>query len=298
MASSSLSQSPPVLPPVPAGPEPYFRARGLAALIAAIDDAVINHHGPGGDAVVVVVGGRVIDAIAESPQGSSLVGLEALNAIDTVEGAGLRATTLDRRLALVLPTYWREPDRLPSISGRWVDLRGVTEAVMRRSRRGVVVLTSRFDTGVVFFDEEGLVAAYSQRHPEPGPLDLLDELLMEPDTVLRARVTETATPAVRHMEAPHHRIRPEDHEREEPVAALPDPVERCRAQIMDMAESILHLHAEPVVARFRNAPATTSGLMTAADEIRRLRLRLVSPATMGRIADRAEEIVRSISRRA
>ncbi|HZV52742.1 MAG TPA: hypothetical protein VFD49_23645 [Candidatus Dormibacteraeota bacterium] len=293
MASGSVSQSPPVLPPVPAGPEPFFRARGLAALIAALDDAVISHRGPGGDAVVVVVGGRVLDAIAEPPHGSPLVGLEALNAIDAIEGSGPRAATLDRRLALVLPTYWREPDRLPPIPGRWADLRGVTEAIVRRSRRGVVVLTSRSDTGVIFFDEEGMVAAYSQRHPEPGPLDLLHELLTETDTVLWARIADSATPAIRPAEIPRHH----DRQQEEPIAALPDPTERCRAQIVDMVESILHLHAEPVVARFRSAPATASGLMMAADEIRRLRLRLVSPATMDRIADHAEEIVRSMSRR-
>jgi hypothetical protein len=297
MASGSLSQSPPVLPPVPAGPEPYFRARGLAALIAAIDDAIINHHGPSGDAVVVVAGGRVLDAIAQPLQGPPLLGLEALNAIDVAEGAGSRATTLERRLALLIPLYWREPDRLPPISGRWADLRGVIEAIMRRSRRGVVILTSRFDTGVAFFDEEGLAAAYSQRHPEPGSLDLLDELLTEPDAVLRARIAEAATPAVRHAEIPRRHVPQEGHGREEPVVALPDPVERCRVQIVEMVESILHLHAEPVIAKFRNAPASTSGLMTAADEVRRIRLRLVSRTTMDRIADRAEEIVRSMSRR-
>jgi hypothetical protein len=298
MASGPSSQPPPVLPPAPAGPEPLFRARGLAALIAALDDAVITHRGPDGDAIVVVVGGRVFDAIAELPQGPPLVGLEALNAIETTEGSGTRAATLDRRLALVLPTYWREPDRLPPISGRWADLRGVAEAVVRRSRRGVVVLTSRSDTGVIFFDDEGLVAAYSRRHPEPGPLDSLHELLAEADTTLQARIVDPAAPAAPQVEVPHRHVRHQDFGREEPIAALPDPAERCRSQIVDMVENVLHLHAEPVVARFRSAPATPSGLMTAADEVRRLRLRLVSPATMDRIADQAEEIVRSMSRRA
>src|SRR5262249_29565451 len=154
-------------PPVPAGPEPYFRARGLAALIAALDDAVISYRAPTGDAIVVVVGGRVLDAVAVPAGRPPLVGLEALNALGPADSPYLRAAAVERRLALALPSYWREPDRLPPISTRWVDAAGMVEAIVRPGRRGVVVLRSPGDLGVVFFDESGLVAAYSQGRPEP-----------------------------------------------------------------------------------------------------------------------------------
>jgi hypothetical protein len=80
------------------------------------------------------------------------------------------------------------------------------------------------------------------------------------------------------------------------IAALPDPIERCRGEMVQMAKSRLHHHSEPVVARFRTAPGTTAGLLLAAEEVRGLRLRLISPDTMNTIGNQAEDIVRSISR--
>jgi hypothetical protein len=157
----------PVLPPVPAGPEPFFRARGLAALIAALDDAIISQRAPAGDAIVVVVGGRVLDAIAVAAGRPPLVGLEALNVLGPADPANLRAAAVDRRLALALPCYWREADRLPPISARWVDPAGLVQAMIRPGRRGAIILRSPIDLGVVLFDEAGLVAAYSQSRPTP-----------------------------------------------------------------------------------------------------------------------------------
>jgi hypothetical protein len=277
----------PDLPPVPAGPEPFFRARGLAALIAALDDAVISHHGASGDAVIVVVGGRVLDAVATLPGQPLVVGLDALNAIGSTDAQTMRAATVDRRLALALPSYWREPDRLPPIPVRWVDPAGLVEAIVRKRHRGVVALQSASDLGLALFDESGLVGAYSQRQPHPGGLDVLAGVMASADTVLHARIADAAGHPVDDVNVPLG---------EERVAALPDPVERCRGQVVDLVEGVLHLHAEPVVARFRAAPATTSGLLLAAEEVRKLRLRLISPVTMASLADRAEQIIRAASR--
>lgn len=284
-ASAVVASGLPVLPPVPAGPEPFFRARGLAALIAALDDAIISYRAATGDAIVVVVGGRVVDAIAVPAGRPPLVGLEALNVLGPAESANLRAAAVERRLALSLPSYWREPDRLPPIPARWVDPAGLVAAMIRPGRRGAIVLRSPTDLGVVLFDESGVVGAYSQSRPEPGPLDTVSALLAGAETVVHARIADASGQADGHPQA-----------REDRVAALPDPIERCRGEIVRMAQSTLHLHSDGVAARFRAAPATTQGLLLAAEEVRGMRMRLVNQATFASIADEAERIVRTVSR--
>lgn len=276
----------PLLPPVPAGPQPFFQARGLAALIAALDDAIISYRGATGEAIVVIVGGRVVDAIAVSSGRPPLMGLEALNALGATDPTNLRASAVDRRIALALPTYWREVDRLPPISTLWVDAAGLIEAVIRPGRRGVVVLRSPSDLGIVLFDEGGLVAAYSERRPEPGGLETLAPLMADAQTTIHGRIADASSPS-----SPAARQRPD-----EGMVALPDSVERCRGEILRMAEATLHRHAVPVVACFRAAPRSPQGLLLAAEEVRTMRLRLISPATLNTVADRAQEIVRVASR--
>jgi len=283
-ASGVVASGLPVLPPVPAGPEPFFRTRGLAALIAALDDAIISHRAPTGDAIVVVVGGRVLDAIAVPAGRPPLVGLEALNVLGPAESANLRAAAVDRRLALALPSYWREADRLPPVSARWVDAAGMIEAMIRPGRRGAIVLRSPIDLGLVLFDETGLIAAYSQARPEPGGLETLATLLANAETIIHGRISDGSGQPSRQQG------------QEDRVAALPDAIERCRGEILRMAQSTLHLHMEPVASRFRAAPGTTQGLLLAAEEVRGIRIRLVSQATVRSIADQAEQIIRAASR--
>lgn len=282
-ASAGVDSTLPILPPVPSGPQPFFRARGLAALIAALDDAIISYQGPHGDAIVVVVGGRVLDAVAAPSGRSPLIGLEALNALGPADHSALRAAAVDRRLALSMPSYWREPDRLPPIPARWLDGAVLIEAMVRPRHRGVVILRSPSDLGVVFFDESGLVAAYSQGRPEPGGLETLAGIMTDPETTIHARVADGSG-------------QPTSYPAESTVAALPDPIERCRAEILEIARSTLHMHADPVMARFRAAPGTAAGLRLAAEEVRGLRLRLVSRSTLDGIAERAEELLRAASR--
>jgi hypothetical protein len=284
-ASAAVASGLPLLPPVPSGPEPFFRARGLAALIAALDNAIITHYAPTGDAIIVVVAGRVFDAIAVPAGRPPLVGLEALNALGPADISSLRAATVDRRVALALPTYWREADRLPPISAHWVDGAGLVEAVIRRGRRGAVVLRAPADLGMVLFDESGLIAAYSQARPEPGGLPAVALLLANGETTIHGRIADASGQPARPPQP-----------QEDRVAALPDSIERCRGEILRMAQSTLHLHVEPVAARFRAAPATTQGLLRAANEVRGVRMRLVSAATINSLADQAERIVRASSR--
>jgi len=284
--SSGVGSGLPLLPPVPTGPQPFFKARGLAALIAALDDAVITFRGPTSEAIVIVVGGRVLDAIAAPKGQPPVLGLDALNAIGPADSANLHAVAANRRLVLALPIYWREADRLPPISARWVDGGGLIEAIIRPGRRGAVVLRSPTDIGIALFDESGFIAAYSQAHPEPGGLGTLAPLIADTETMIHGRIADASSSVA----APIHDAV------EGRVEVLPDPIERCRGEILRMAQAALHLHVEPVAVRFRGAPGTAAGLLLAAEEVREMRLRLVNPATLNSIADRAEQIVRAASR--
>lgn len=287
-ASAALVPALPVLPPVPVGPEPFFPARGLAAVIATLDHAIISYRSTGGNAVIVVVDGRVLDAIAAPFGQPPLIGLDALNAMGPSRSQELRAATVDRRLAMVLPSYWREIDRLPPIPARWVDAAGVIEAMIRPGRRGAIVLRSSGDVGIVLFDQGGLIAAYSQSRPDPGPLENLAPLLTDTGTVIHGRIADASGPSDRPPTPPV----------DDRTAAQPDSMERCREEIVQLAQRTLRLHAEPVVEIFRTAIATPDGLFLAADDVREMRLRLISPATLSSIADQAERIVRTASRRA
>ena len=286
-ASAAAATALPVLPPVPSGPEPFFQARGLAALIAALDDAVISYAGPHAKAIIVVVGGRVLDAIAAPAGHAPILGLDALNAIGPADSANLHAATADRRLALALPSYWREADRLPPIPARWVDPAGLIEAMIRPDRRGAVVLRSPSDIGIALFDESGFIAAYSKSYPAPGGMETLARLVADSDTMIHGRIADVSGQAGR----------PGQEVLQERAVALPDPIERCRGEILRMADSVLHLHSEPVAARFKAAPGTAAGLLLAAEEVGEMRLRLINPATMRSLAERAEQIVRAASRR-
>src|SRR5262249_16860124 len=285
-ASAVVASTLPVLPPVPAGPEPFFNARGLAALIAALDDAVISYRAPSPEAIGVVVGARVRDAIAARAGHAPVMGLDALNALGPADSATLHAAAADRRLALALPSYWREADRLPPISARWVDAGGLIEAMIRPGHRGAVVLRSHRDLGLALFDESGFIAAYSQAYPQPGALETRTAVVADAGTMIHGRIADASDasggPAQERVESP--------------PAALLDPIERCRGEILRMAEAALHLYAEPVADRFRGAPGTAAGLLLAAGEVREMQIRLVSSATMSSIAERAEQIVRAVSR--
>jgi len=285
-ASATVASTLPVLPPAPAGPEPVSNARGLAALIAALDDAVISYRGPHADAIVVIVGGRVLDAIAAPTGRAPVMGLDALNALSPADSASLHAVATDRRLALALPSYWREADRLPPISARWVDAGGLIEAMIRPGHRGAVVLRSQRDLGLALFDESGFIAAYSQAYPQPGGLETLTALVADAGTMIHGRIADASDASGGPVQ---ERV-------ESPPAALLDPIERCRGEILRMAEAALHLYAEPVADRFRGAPGTAAGLLLAAGEVREMQIRLVSSATMSSIAERAEQIVRAVSR--
>jgi hypothetical protein len=159
------------------------------------------------------------------------------------------------------------------------------EAIIRPGRRGAVVLRAPDDLGIVLFDENGLIAAYSQARPEPGGLASLAAILANGDTIIHGRIADASG-------QPGRLPQPQ----EERVAALPDSIERCRGEILRMAQSTLHLHVEPVAARFRAAPATPQGLLHAAEEVRGIRTRLISSTTMSSIAEQAERIVRAASR--
>jgi hypothetical protein len=53
----------------------------------------------------------------------------------------------------------------------------------------------------------------------------------------------------------------------------------------------IHDYADPAVAIFRGAPPTREGLLAAADQVERMRIRMISPDRMQAVAERARRII-------
>jgi hypothetical protein len=122
-------------------------------------------------------------------------------------------------------------------------------------------------------------------NPQPGALEVLSHLLAEPEARLAARLQDVelrpAVPETVHLVPP---IATSD-------TSEATNFEQRRQEILAMVQDKLELHSEPASRRFLAAPATRDGLLTACEEVRELRLRLVSPATMAWIADQAEAML-------
>lgn len=165
----------PAVPPAPTGDRVQPTARGLATLIAGLDSAVLNHRSDDFSALVVVLEGRVIDAVASTNRGV-VKGVEVLDELTDIEVGSLEVTRVDPRLAKVLPAYWRAPGAA----------REVVDSFIRPGRRGAIAVAAPGGTGVLLFDEEGIVASYRDGEHKPGTA-ALDELLADPNVVLSPR---------------------------------------------------------------------------------------------------------------
>jgi hypothetical protein len=175
MDDAKPSAALPAVPPAPRGERVQPTARGLATLIAGLDSAVLSHRSEGISALVIVLEGRVIDAVAEAGRGV-VKGVEVLDELTEVEVGALEVTRVEPRLARVLPAYWRAPGAAQE----------VVQSFIRPGRRGAIAVAAPGGTGVLLFDEQGIVASYRDGEHKPGT-GALDELLADPNVVLSPR---------------------------------------------------------------------------------------------------------------
>jgi hypothetical protein len=176
----------------------------------------------------------------------------------------------------------------------WLDGIQILDQLVQPGRRGAILVAAPVELGVALLDELGLVCAYSDRLTRPRGLEALTHLLTHPEACLEARL-EAVTPMP--GEAAPFQLLPAETPSESSSPATPSQVDagldRQRQEILAMVRGRLKLHAAPVERCFLAAPVTRAGLLAACDEVRALRVRLVSPATMDRIADEAAAIVAS-----
>lgn len=286
----------PAVPPAPRGEQVRSRARGLATLIAGLDSGVIDHRSAELAAMVVVVEGRVIDAIAQTPQ-AVVKGVDVLDELIEVQVDALQVIRVEPRLAHVLPAYWRAPGAA----------REIVRSFIRPGRRGAIAVAAPSGTGVLLFDENGVVASYRDGEQKPGS-DALDELLADPDVVLSAR---TDAPAAAPPSQDNGRAASAAAQPPQPAALpqrpLPGPppmptqgptagagpqqvqLEARRQAIVEMVRSRLGRLAGPVEQLFQ-AARSIDELVVAAGRVRDVQLRMVNPLTLQGIAEDADAI--------
>jgi hypothetical protein len=307
----------PVVPPAPKGERVQPKARGLATLIAGLESAVIYHGSEQLVVMVLVVSGRVTDAIAEGPNGV-VKGIEVLDELADVEVDKLEVTRVEPSVARVLSTYWRAKGAA----------REVVQSFIKPGRRGVIAITAPSGTGVLFFDENGIVAGYRDGEHKPGR-DALDGLLDDPDVVLSVRADampagpppsdngrqQVATPspvAPPVPEAPPSPAQPPPSPPTPPPGPPPKPqaapppapsptavadpraqaqLEGRRQAIVEMVRARLGRLAGPVEQLFQPAQSIEE-LVAASDRVRAMQLRMVNPLTLQGISEDAGAIAR------
>lgn len=175
-----LDLSLPAVPPPPDGERIEARARGLAGLIAGQESAVVYHRSDRLTAMVVVLNGRVVDAVAQSKT-EVIKGVDVLDELGDVPVADLQVIGVPPRLARALPVYWRAPGATKELVG----------TLVQPGRRGAVLASSPTrGTGIVIFDERGIVASFAdgQMRDEHA----IDEILDDPASVIAPRVEPRA----------------------------------------------------------------------------------------------------------
>lgn len=176
-----LELSLPAVPPPPDGDRVEVRARGLAGLIAGQESAVVYHHSDSLTAMVVVVDGRVVDAVAQT-ETAVIKGVDVLDELGEVPVPDLRVIAVASRLARALPVYWRAPGAT----------RELVASLVQPGRRGAVLASSPArGTGIIVFDERGIVASFADG--EMRDEKAIDEILDDPDTVVAPRVEPSPT---------------------------------------------------------------------------------------------------------
>jgi hypothetical protein len=175
-----LDLSLPAVPPRPTGDPIEVRARGLAGLIAGQESAVVYHRSDRLTSMVVVLNGRVVDAVAQTAT-EVIKGLDVLDELGDVPVADLEVIAVAPRLARAIPVYWRAPGATKELVG----------ALVQPGRRGAVLASSpTHGTGIIVFDERGIVASFAEG--EMREESAIDEILDDPATVIAPRVEPRA----------------------------------------------------------------------------------------------------------
>jgi hypothetical protein len=258
----------PTFPPLPARAAVAPATASLLRLVQRLDTAALEVVTDALRAVVVFAGREVIDGYLEDRDGV-LLGPDVLDRLDCVQTAAARLYELPAAVLRTLPCYWRVPSQVTIGPSRWMDGAMLLRSFARRGQRGLVCIRVGEELrGVACVENDRVVGAYRADGERVGGVEEVAALFEDPRVVLVGRLEELGPPEVG---------------RPAPDGVL-DEIERAiRAEIHD--------YADPAVAIFRSAPPTREGLLEAAEQVERMRIRMISPERMRAIAVLARQII-------
>ena len=256
----------PGFPPLPDAAATVPEAASLLRLVQALDTAALEVTDGDVRALVLFERREVIDAYLEHQQ-SVAVGAEVLDHLDGIPAARARLHWLPPPVLRTLPCWWRVPNQVAIGPNRWMDGEMLIRSFARPGQRGIVCVRTAGGLGLVFVEHGEVVGAYRAGGDRVGDVGEVVPLLDDPSALLVGRVEAVGGA----QEAPA------------PDRLLDDIEVAVRAEIHD--------YADTAVAVFRSAPPTREGLLEAADQVERMRIRMISPDRMQAVADRAREII-------
>jgi hypothetical protein len=316
----------PLFPPLPGGLEVPITARSLPRLVASLNTGVLTAEIEEVAGMVVFVDRQPVDGMALRG-GRRVTGADALDEIADVPVESLSYRELPRELAAVLGSYFL-PTEVSEVPAARVLPEAFLLSLARPDGRGCVLVRAGGETGLVFLAAGQVVLALRAGAGDMGGLETISELLADPEARLWARLgplpedfphpgevapspaggqAPVSAPAV---PAPQPTLQPAP----QPVPAVQppppspapaepawtpaavspvtsEPVDRVLERVLERVRQRLGRHSAAVEEVFRNAPQTADGLRSAAESVRGLHIRLVSPATLEGIADDAIAIL-------
>jgi hypothetical protein len=259
----------PLFPPLPARAATGLGTSSLLRTVQRLDTGALEVVVEALRAIVLFEGREVVDGYLEEAQGV-LTGPDVLDRLDCAPAAAARLYDLPPPVLRNLPCYWRVPSQVTIGPSRWMDGGMLLRSFARPGQRGLVCIRVGEELrGLAFIEHDQVVGAYRTDGERVGGVEEVAALFDDPTVVLVGRLEE---------------VLPEDAVQGEPSNGVLDEIERAiRAEIHD--------YADPAVAIFRSAPPTREGLLDAAGQVERMRIRMISAERMQAIAARAREII-------
>ena len=256
----------PTFPPLPDAAATVPESASMLRLVQALDTAALEVTDGELHALVLFDGRELIDGYLEQRQAVA-TGPDVLDHLDGVSPSRARLHWLPSGVLRALPCWWRVPSQVTIGPNRWMDGEMLVRSFARPGQRGVVCVRGAAGLGLVFIHDGEVRGAYRAGGDRVGDVADVVGLFDDPTAVLTGRVEAAG-------EAP-----------------APPARERVLDEIELAVRAEIHDYADPAVAIFRGAPPTREGLLAAADQVERMRIRMISPDRMQAVADRARRII-------
>ncbi len=256
----------PTFPPLPDAAATVPEAASLLRLVQALDTAALEVTDGELHALALFERREVVDGYLEH-QHRVVKGADVLDHLDGIPPAKARLHWLPSPLLRALACWWRVPSQVTIGPNRWMDGEMLIRSFARPGQRGLVCIRAGGGLGLVFVEHGDVLGAYQAGGGRVGDLGEVLPLLDDPGALLIGRIVAT-DPA--------------------PEAPAPD---RVLDDIERAVRSEIHDYADPAVAIFRSAPPTREGLLLAAAQVERMRIRMISPDRMQAVAARARQII-------